>query len=85
MHAKTEKILEKPDRGTAQVTGYDTMAAVNEIREALHGVKRDTEAAAQRVLSAPSFSSCPNCVTPLVLLLAIGAHLIIMFVYFLYK
>lgn len=85
VHTRTEKILEKQERGTAQVTGYDTMAVVNEIREALHGVKRDTEAAAQRVLSGPSASMCPSCVTPLVLLLAIGAHLIIMFIYFLYK
>uniref|UniRef100_A0A146M0Q9 Protein ERGIC-53 n=1 Tax=Lygus hesperus TaxID=30085 RepID=A0A146M0Q9_LYGHE len=88
VNTKMDRVLEKQDRGTgtAQVMGYDTASIVNEVREALNGVKRDTETVAQKLMSqGPSLSNCPTCVTPLILMLAIAVHLIIIFVYFMYR
>ncbi|BES97328.1 Legume-like lectin family [Nesidiocoris tenuis] len=85
---KLDRVMEKQDRGTgtAQVMGYDSASIVNEVRDALNEVKRDTGSMAQRLTSqGPSAGSCPSCVTPLILLFAIAAHLIIIFGYFMYR
>lgn len=88
MSQTMNRILEKQERApTAQVTGYDTINTFNEVKDTVQGLKRDVEGVAQRLISGPPHmqSSCPTCVTPLLLLLAFGVHLVIFFVYFMYR
>uniref|UniRef100_A0A1B6D2N9 L-type lectin-like domain-containing protein n=1 Tax=Clastoptera arizonana TaxID=38151 RepID=A0A1B6D2N9_9HEMI len=89
IQSKSDTILQNQARApTAQVqsVGYDMVSLVNELRDGLNTVKRDTASTAQR-LASTSTGECPNknCLNITVFLVVIAVQLLCMLGYSLYR
>nr|BAN20368.1 mannose binding lectin, putative [Riptortus pedestris] len=72
IHTKAESLLQKSPPA-------DTSNVLRELKDGIGALKQQ-----QVPLNAP-LNTCPSCVTPLMLFLGFAGHLVIMFIYLLYR
>lgn len=90
IQAKSDNILSNQARApTAQVqsVGYDMVSLVNELRDGINTVKRDTAATAQKLVSPSPAGGCPSisCISIPVFLAVAFAQLVCFIGYSLYR
>ncbi|XP_050438851.1 protein ERGIC-53 [Adelges cooleyi] len=88
VHSKADTIIKNQvHQPTAQVQpigGYDSISIMNEIRDSLNTIKRDTAQSAQKPNYAQQ-TSCPTCATSSIVIVVAVVQSVLFIVYAIYK